>query len=174
MYKQIDAYVDGSYNKKLHLCSYGVIIVHEDEVVATCYGFNVEDVGYTNMRNVGGEILSATEAMKYAYENKISEMNIFYDYIGIEKWALGMWKCNNKYTQKYQDDYNFYKNHINIEFTKIKSHSGNQYNDMADQLAKEAAMINTGKKEKLKGKYSTEQTSSDYTELIETMKFILG
>jgi len=140
MYEEIDAYVDGSYNKKLHMCAYGVILIHNEELIEKRSGF-VTDPGYCNMRNVGGEILSSTEAMKYAYENSIKKINIYYDYTGISEWALGGWKCNNQYTTKYKEDYDFYKTKMDIHFCKVKSHSGVYYNDLVDQLAKESCLI---------------------------------
>ncbi len=140
MYDEIDAYVDGSYNKKLHLCSYGVILIHNGEQIGQCSGF-VTDAGYCNMRNVGGEILSATEAMKYAYENDVKRLNIYYDYTGICEWASGGWQCNNEYTKKYKENYENYKKTIDIRFTKVKSHSGVKYNELVDQLAKESCFI---------------------------------
>lgn len=140
MYEELDAYVDGSYNKKLHLCSYGVILIYNDEPIEKCSGF-ITDPGYCNMRNVGGEILSATTAMKYAYENGVKKINIYYDYTGIMEWASGGWQCNNPYTKKYKADYEFYKKNIDIHFSKVKSHSGIKYNELVDKLAKESCLI---------------------------------
>lgn len=135
------AYVDGSYNKKLHMCSYGAIILDRDEIVEILSGLNETDLGYNNMRNVGGEILSALAAMEYAYKNNIKEMDIYYDYLGIEKWAIGGWKTNNSYTKEYKEKYDFYKENVNIIFHKVKAHSKDKYNDMVDIIAKKAALI---------------------------------
>lgn len=48
------------------------------------------------MRNVAGEILGATVAMKKALELGFSNMKLCYDYAGIEHWAKGEWKCNKR------------------------------------------------------------------------------
>lgn len=135
------AYVDGSYNKKLHMCSYAAIILLDDEIVVKLSGLNENDFGHNNMRNVGGEILSALAAMEYAYDNKFDEIQIYYDYYGIEKWATGKWKTNNIYTKNYKEKYDHYSKNLSISFHKVKSHSNNEYNDMVDILAKKAALI---------------------------------
>lgn len=144
---EITAYVDGSYDKKTHRCSYGVVILHNNKIIAKLWGASEDsDMGYANMRNVGGEVLSALKAMSYAYDNEIKKLNIYYDYLGIGKWALGEWKTNNEYTSNYRKQYNHYKKFTDIEFHKVKSHSGDIYNDLADELAKKALGISIPKK----------------------------
>ena len=50
-----------------------------------------------SMRNVAGEILGGSmAAIKRAVELKLPSINIYYDYMGIEKWAIGEWKRNKK------------------------------------------------------------------------------
>ena len=50
----------------------------------------------------------------------------------------------NKHHQKimFQAYYNNIKEYVDIKFVKVKGHSGDKYNDMADKLAKEALGIN--------------------------------
>ena len=62
-------------------------------------------------------------------------MIIFYDYTGIEKWANNKWKTNNPLTQSYKEYMS--KVEIKIKWIKIKSHSGDKWNDYVDQLAKD-------------------------------------
>ncbi|MDZ7542850.1 ribonuclease H, partial [Clostridium perfringens] len=57
---------------------------------------------------------------------------------GIECWALGTWKRNNKITASYHEFMKENMRNMKVKFKKIKGHSGNTYNDMADKLAKEA------------------------------------
>lgn len=37
--------------------------------------------------------------------------------------------------------YDTYKKDVRIKFTKVKGHSGDKYNDIADMLAKQAAGV---------------------------------
>lgn len=88
------------------------------------------------MRNVAGEIAGALFAMKYAYKFDIPSIEIFYDYEGIEKWAVGKWKTNLDKTREYAMLYKQLAAKVKVKFTKVRGHSGDFYNDMADRLAK--------------------------------------
>jgi ribonuclease HI len=78
------------------------------------------------------------KAMQWALKNKISDIEIIYDYIGIEKW-INDWKTNEPISKFYKKEYETkYKGKINIKFVKVKSHTGNKGNEIADQLAKAA------------------------------------
>ena len=93
------------------------------------------------IRNVAGEMLGAMYAVKWAMVNGYQEVELRYDYAGIEKWVQGEWKAKNELAQKYAAAMNEWKKSIRISFLKIAAHTNNKYNDMADELAK-AALIN--------------------------------
>lgn len=141
----IVAYVDGSYNKKIHQCSYAAIFLDgEEKNVIGSVGGLVDDLDYCNMRNVGGEVLSSTNAISYAIEEKYDSIIIYYDYKGIYEWVRGdakEWTANNRCTQAYKDFVKDKSKLINITFKKVTAHSQNKYNDMADRLAKDFALI---------------------------------
>lgn len=130
-------YVDGSYNHKKRIYSYGVVVVDNDNVIHTISGCGNDELGLS-MRNVTGEVLASIHAVKYAIENGYKNITICYDYKGIECWATQTWKRNNKLTQYYCKFMQDVMKDINIKFIKIKSHSGDYYNEMVDKLAKEA------------------------------------
>ena len=90
------------------------------------------------MRNVAGEIKGAMCDMQWAIDNNKKNLYIYYDFTGIENWAKGNWKANKKGTREYREYYNSIKDRLNVEFIKVKAHSGDHYNDEADQLAKDA------------------------------------
>ena len=46
------------------------------------------------MRNVAGEVLGSMAAIEKAVELGLEELSIYYDYMGIEMWAKGLWKRN--------------------------------------------------------------------------------
>ena len=69
------------------------------------------------------------------------DLLIYYDYEGIEKWCSGEWKANKEGTIYYRQFCIEAMKKINISFKKVKAHSGNKYNDMADKLAKQAVFI---------------------------------
>lgn len=134
--KELKAYVDGSYDLETGSYSYGVVII-QNGFKQTLSG-REQDPEMAAMRNVAGEIKGAMCAMQWAIENNKKSLYIYYDYTGIENWAKGNWKTNKKGTKEYREYYNSIKDKLNVEFRKVKAHSGNQYNDEADQLAKDA------------------------------------
>ena len=131
------AYVDGSYNQYKKIYGYGGIFF-DGEQTHTMQGHGNEP-DMVSMRNVAGEIEGAMAAIRYAKEHDIKEFIMYYDYSGIEQWAAGRWSANKTGTQKYQKYVQ--ECGIKIHFKKIKGHSGNTGNEIADNLAKQAAGI---------------------------------
>ncbi|WP_195953141.1 viroplasmin family protein [Clostridium saudiense] len=128
------AYVDGSYSDSYNFYSYGVVIIHKNNIIRFSGKDNREDD--LPMRNVAGELLGAIEAIKWALNNNINDIYLHYDYEGIEKWANGLWKANKSGPKMYKHFIEKVKNLINIHFIKVKAHSGIKYNEEADLLAK--------------------------------------
>lgn len=133
------AYVDGSYNIKTKIFGCGVVIFYDGE--DTTFSKSFSDPEMASMRNVAGEIEGAKLAMQYCLDNNIEEIDIYYDYEGIEKWCSGAWKTNKSGTVAYKQFYNEVIKNVKVNFIKVKGHSGDKYNDMADRLAKDAVGI---------------------------------
>ncbi len=128
------AYVDGSYNVATGDYSCGIVFMAEGEEVHLAKMGENRDLA--SMRNVAGEILGAELAMKRAVERGMRKLSIYYDYQGISAWCLGDWKTNKEGTRAYKEYYDSVKDRIEIEFVKVRGHSGDTYNDLADKLAK--------------------------------------
>lgn len=133
------AYVDGSYNIETLQFSFGVVIFHDGAEYTFSQAFS--DPALASMRNVAGEIMGAQRAMRYCLDNNISSLELYYDYEGIEKWCTGEWKTNKEGTIAYKRFYDEVSKSVNVSFNKVKGHSGDKYNDMADRLAKDALGI---------------------------------
>lgn len=133
------AYVDGSYHNGTGEFSYGVVILRDGQEI--CYREKYNDAELASMRNVAGEIKGAECAMRYAVDEGLDKITIVHDYEGIARWCLGEWKTNKEGTKSYKAYYDSIKNRVKITFQKVKGHSGDHYNDMADKLAKEALGI---------------------------------
>lgn len=133
------AYVDGSYNIDSKEFGCGVVIFHNGEEHTYSRCFN--DPSLAAMRNVAGEIEGAKLAMQFCVDNSIDELDIYYDYEGVEKWCTGAWKTNKEGTIAYKQFYDEISKKIKVSFNKVKGHSGDKYNDLADSLAKEAVGI---------------------------------
>ncbi len=133
------AYVDGSYNGSEDAFSYGMVILeHGNEYK---YSKKIIDKELAAMNNVAGEIKGAEAAMEYALKNGYKRVIIYHDYEGIAKWCLGEWKTYKAGTRAYKAFYDGIKDKIQIQFVKVTGHSGDKYNDMADELAKQALGI---------------------------------
>jgi hypothetical protein len=125
-------YVDGSYiNGRV---GYGAVLLKEGEVVTELSGGVDRD---TETRQVAGELVAVMRLLTYCNNHNIDSIEIFYDYTGIENWARGQWKTNNPLTQRYAA---FMKRSpVTVTWQKVKSHSGDEWNDRADELARQGA-----------------------------------
>ena len=137
---RVEAYVDGSYEHSIREYGSGVVILKNNNVEKT-YSAKGKKESLVGMRNVAGEIEAAKIAMNYCLDNNIENLILYFDYEGIEKWCTGVWKTNKEGTIEYKKFYDSIKSKLNVEFVKVKAHSGDKYNEEADKLAKAAIGI---------------------------------
>ncbi len=128
-----EIYVDGSFSNGS--TGYGVVILRAGEVIEELSGLvPAEFVGGTNQ--IAGELYAVREAIHWCKRNSVREIDVFYDYDGIEKWASGEWKTKQHLTRNYAE---LIRNSgININWHKVNSHTGNRCNEKADELARKA------------------------------------
>lgn len=132
-------FVDGSFMLEKGNYSYGLVAVNNGEVIYEDSGIG-EDSSAIALRNVSGEVMGAMKAVEFALKNNYKEVTIVFDYQGVESWAIGTWKRNNKITMSYNEFMQDKMKEIKINFRKVKGHSGDKFNDLADKLAKSALM----------------------------------
>ena len=129
------AYVDGSFNIDNGISGYGIVFItdeKEEYLYGACNGASW---------NVTGEIQAALEATRKAIREGYESIHIFYDYTGIENWATKTWKAKKPETIVYAKEMQKLMEKMNISFTHVKAHTGDKYNEKADQLAKYGAGI---------------------------------
>lgn len=136
------AFVDGSYSPDTRdqkaKYSYGAILLTStNDADNRLYKSFVDPEGLKS-RNVSGEIAGAEAAITWAIKQQKQRIKIFYDYEGIEKWAVGDWAAKKQITKNYVSFIKNSKKSIQIEFQRTPGHSGIKYNEQADALAKAA------------------------------------
>ena len=131
-------YVDGSFKEIVGNYSYGLVAILNDKVVYEENGIGNKEPDAVALRNISGEVLGAMKAVSYAAKNGYKEINLCYDYQGIECWALGTWNRRGSISEYYYEFMQANSKIVNIHFIKIKGHSGVKYNEMADILAGKA------------------------------------
>lgn len=137
--EKVFAYVDGSYVPGFY--GSGIIMINLDGEEVSTLSCKGSEPPYLEMNNVGGEVNASMIAVKSAISMGYKLIRIHYDYAGIECWATGEWKRNKEGTKAYKKFIDENSKDIIIEFKKVKAHAGNKYNEIADDLAKQAVGI---------------------------------
>jgi ribonuclease HI len=127
------AFVDGSH--KNGITGYGVVILRNDMPILTISGVAQN----TEMRQIAGELTAVAKVVEYCEIKGIKEIEINYDYTGCEYFVTGKWKTKKQFIMNYKLFIN--ASDVNIKWNKVKSHSHNQFNDIADTLAKQACEV---------------------------------
>ncbi|KUO75224.1 MAG: hypothetical protein APF77_11350 [Clostridia bacterium BRH_c25] len=97
----VEIYIDGSYSPERKIAAYGLVIVKNNKAFLKDFSaYPYSDV--TESQNVGAELLGAKRAVELALANDIKKLVIYYDYIGIEKFAINIWKAKTPQTIEYQ------------------------------------------------------------------------
>ncbi|MCR5544856.1 MAG: ribonuclease H family protein [Lachnospiraceae bacterium] len=134
------AFVDGSFNPvtKVYGCGGFLYDLNGNRHLIQAHD---NDPEMASMRNVAGEILGSTLAIKKALELGLTNLTIYYDYEGIKHWAEKTWKRNKEGTASYSDFVSSISNKISLHFVHVKAHTGIPGNEEADTLAKESVGI---------------------------------
>ncbi len=134
------AFVDGSFNTQQ--------LLYTDMVVSLLQMGSAmwyRDLGLTRRwlpcAMLQEKFLGSMAAMKLALELGLTELTIYYDYMGIEMWATGQWKRNKQGTIAYYDYVQSIRSRLKLTFVKVKGHSGVEGNEEADRIAKHAVGI---------------------------------
>lgn len=135
MKNQIRIYCDGSFVKikNREACSAAFVILDGERIVEES-GFLVPLDG---SRNVTGEMAAANKGLFRAFHLGFREVELIFDYVGLEFWVTGEWQAKKLNTNDYRDKVLQLKSKgLKIKFTKVKGHSGDEWNEYVDKLAK--------------------------------------
>ena len=121
------AYVDGSYHDATKEFACGAVLFYGDET--KYFSRKYSDPALADMRNVAGEIMGAVTVIDYCRKAGIPALEIHHDYEGV---------ANKPGTQAYAALCREAARDLKLTFVKVKGHSGNACNDLADRLARKA------------------------------------
>lgn len=132
----IIAFVDGSYDRMSKTFGSGIAVIDFEK--NSVQEYKVAGHDEWDQWNIVGEIEASKYAIKLAHDKGLKKLCIYHDLKNIALWASGSWQAKNEYTQSYVRFVEDYSKDIEITFIKVKGHSCNKYNDIADRLAREA------------------------------------
>ncbi|WP_159721440.1 ribonuclease H1 domain-containing protein [Enterococcus sp. CSURQ0835] len=131
----IEIYVDGSFNADKKKYGSGWVAVKDQQALEK-HAFAGSDPRFVNSYQIAGEVFACLDAIIWAKENGYPGVVISYDYEGIAKWAQKDWQANSAIAKDYVEKYQHIAQGIQVVFNKVKAHTGVDFNEMADQLAK--------------------------------------
>lgn len=132
-------YVDGSFgHQNQHIGGWSFIVTLNEAVIDSGRG-QIVNSNILEGRQVGCECFAVQEALKWARAKNV-KINIFFDYIGLKMWINDIWggkpwKQNKFYTKEYRK-FCLENRDLIVDFIKVEAHSGDRFNEMADELAK--------------------------------------
>lgn len=132
----VRVYVDGSCLMPGERVGYGAVVLVGTEIAYACCGpVSAEQAAGT--RQVAGELFAAGHALNWCKAKGFPLVDVYYDYLGIEMWATGGWKAKQPITQRYAKFARALP--FRVLWHKVKSHTGDKWNDYVDDLAKRGA-----------------------------------
>ncbi|MGL4848811.1 MAG: viroplasmin family protein [Clostridium sp.] len=136
-------YVDGSYNISTKRYAYGVVVV-EDDIVK--YMESGAEDSVSSIRQIAGELDGAIKGIEYALSKGMKKVVLFHDYEGIFHHATGSWDRKDESSTNYYNKMNsLFEKGIEVTFVKVDSHTGDLFNELADEICKEELNITSEK-----------------------------
>ncbi|NLC68720.1 MAG: hypothetical protein GX754_08085 [Clostridiaceae bacterium] len=129
-----EIYVDGSFIGDT--VGYGVVVLKNGRVLKELAGAVMDEL-YKGSRQVGGEIVAVMEALAWCKSENIMKVIIYHDFENLRKWVDGEYLAKIPMTRAYKEY--VLNSGIEIEWKKVAGHSGVEFNERADELAKKGA-----------------------------------
>ncbi|GAB4511086.1 MAG: hypothetical protein OHK0046_08690 [Anaerolineae bacterium] len=128
------AYVNGTY--AAGVVGYGAVVLYQSQEKTRWAGKVTQ---HADMRQVAGELEATLLVLDWCRSNYLTEIEVHYDYDGIEKWATGEWRGNTSATRLYQERVKSLA--INIKWHKIKRGTVNTWITLIQELSQQATAI---------------------------------
>lgn len=138
-------YVDGSYNSNTERYSYSVIAVRNNIVEYIDSNISIDN-SKSNIRQIAGELEGAIKGVEYALSKGDKKIVLFHDYEGVSHHATGFWERREESSIRYYNKMNeLIKRGIDVIFVKVDSHTGDLFNELADEKCKKKLSIPSDK-----------------------------
>ena len=125
-------FVDGSFSPGFPKSGWAFVVTENDVELARGSGITAFDA---ESRNIDGEVMASYQAMRWLDSNDKTG-TICHDYEGIARWAKGEWQAKSNIAKRYVAAAKPYLHRVSFE--KVAAHTGVKWNELVDQLAKEA------------------------------------
>ncbi|WP_407457992.1 viroplasmin family protein [Fibrobacter sp.] len=125
-------FVDGSFTPDFPKSGWAFVVTENDKEIARGAGITAFDA---ESRNIDGEVMASFQAMKWLDAHDKSGV-ICHDYEGIARWAKGEWQAKSNIAKRYVAAAQPYLHRV--KFEKVAAHTGVKWNELVDQLAKDA------------------------------------
>ena len=125
-------FVDGSFSPDFPKSGWAFVVTENDVEIARGSGITAFDA---ESRNIDGEVMASYQAMRWLDSNDKTG-TICHDYEGIARWAKGEWQAKSNIATRYVAAAKPYLHRVSFE--KVAAHTGVKWNELVDQLAKDA------------------------------------
>ncbi len=120
---------------------YGLVIRKDGAEVHRAGGPVPEEPDLLGHRQIGGEIYAVVEALRWCVRNQVSACTIYHDYEGLAAWATGRWRARTPLTKRYVAFLRQAEAKLQVRWVKLPAHQGHYWNELADQLARQGAVL---------------------------------
>jgi len=136
----LQVYVDGSYTEGEDIVYGAFIVLDENGNAIYARRCSTRMPVFVSANNVGAELLSAVDAIKYVAQNFTDKnVRICYDYVGIYNFLSGEWKPKKPASIAYVKTVNIFTSQypdLRLSFKEVPAHSGVKWNEIVDKFAK--------------------------------------
>ena len=141
----LQIYVDGSYNSFTEKYAYAFVAL-KDNVIEHIQSEGKNYEINSNIRQIAGELEATLKGLEYAISKNEKKVVIFHDYEGIAHHATGLWERKEESSKNYYNKMQeIFALGIEVIFVKVDSHTGDLYNELADEKCKEKLSIASNK-----------------------------
>lgn len=128
----VRVYVDGSFSPGFAYSGWAFVVTEDDNELARGNGLTAFEA---ESRNIDGEVMASYQAMRWLDAHDMNGV-ICHDYEGIARWAKGEWAAKSNIAKRYVAAAQPYLHRV--KFEKVAAHTGVKWNELVDQLAKDA------------------------------------